>query len=248
MINWRYISKRIADEYKSPSGLGHWNEDHLSRTWDSLFDFRFEHYHDPSSMYGNYATFFDYFMTLANYPRWSDEEKVKEMSNLLEEITSGYDRDLFLEILQKGGFETETLELSIGSLGMGSYRFHPEVTKHCQKLLLQGHYVNCIHEGCKAYNKAVQDKSGITKSGPDLMFVAWGRDGTLRLNAYKTESEVDEQEGVKFIAGGLMKGSRNPTSHEPAKNLPISFEECIEILATISHLYRKLDKANVRKP
>ncbi len=45
-----------------------------------------------------------------------------------------------------------------------------------------------------------------------------------------------------YLAMGLFMFIRNPISHIPAQDLKIEKQESIEILSTISLLYRKLDQ------
>jgi uncharacterized protein (TIGR02391 family) len=251
MVKWKYIAKRLADEFQRPTDYGNWewNYEHIGRTWNSLFEFPIVDHPDIENMSGDYAFFYKLFLTLGEHPKWKDHEKVKAIYDFLEDLKDkGFNRTLVSAIFEKGGFQPADLQVSIGSTGLGSFKFHPEVVKHCQKLLTQGHYANCVNEACKAYNNAVQLKSGNDKDGQDLMFTVWGENGNLRFNQYKTESEINEHEGVKFISGGLMRGLRNPTAHTPAITTGTTFQECVEVLSTTSYLFGKLDKATKIAP
>jgi len=246
MIKWKYIAKRLADEFQHPRDCGgyKWNYDHVGRTWNSLFDFPITDHSDLVNMEGDYVFFYNLFLTLGEHAKWKDDEKVKAVYDFLEDLKDdGFNKPLVSDIFEKGGFEPADLQISIGSTGLGSFKFHTEIVKHCEKLLSQGHYANCVNEACKAFNNAVQHKSGSDRDGQDLMFSVWGDKGNLRFNSYATESEINEHEGVKYMSAGIMRGLRNPTAHTPAIKAGITFQECVEVLATVSYLFGKLDKA-----
>ncbi|HEY8311474.1 MAG TPA: TIGR02391 family protein, partial [Gemmatimonadaceae bacterium] len=67
--------------------------------------------------------------------------------------------------------------------------------------------------------------------------------GVLKVTACKSDTDANVQDGVKFLSAGLMSAIRNPTSHEPALDWPITREDCLDILSFISFLFRKLDIA-----
>ena len=98
MVKWNYIAKKLADKFARP-GLGTWNKEHLYRTWNSLFDFQAERYDDESTMSGNYAIMYCFFMTLAHQPAWDDEAKVKAILGLLEEYAAASTELLLLGYL-----------------------------------------------------------------------------------------------------------------------------------------------------
>jgi uncharacterized protein (TIGR02391 family) len=94
----------------------------------------------------------------------------------------------------------------------------------------------------------VREKAGSSKDGQDLMLAVWGCEkGVLKLTRCTTDTDRSIQDGIKFLSAGLMAAIRNPTAHEPAVDWPIGRDDCLDILALISFLYRKLDGA-VRAP
>jgi len=244
MVKWNYIAKRIADEFSSPGYWKTYSENYLIRIWNSLFQFEVERYEDRFTMSGNYALLYNFVMTLANRPEWDDKKKVDAILVLLHEFRKeGINGKEVADILERGGFDTKELPLDVGFTSMVTYQFHPQIRLHCSELLEQRHYPQCINEACKAYNDAVKKKSGSSKDGRDLMLSVWGKEGNLRVNAYDSESAVNVHEGIKFISAGLMAGLRNPTAHTPALGMSIAFEECVEILALASYLFRQLDNS-----
>jgi hypothetical protein len=62
--------------------------------------------------------------------------------------------------------------------------FHQSVVQHSGQLFLEGNYFHAVFESCKAYNRAVQEKSLNKKDGEDLMMMVWGWErGVLKVTA-----------------------------------------------------------------
>jgi uncharacterized protein (TIGR02391 family) len=101
--------------------------------------------------------------------------------------------------------------------------FHAEVHKHSRKLFLQGNYFHAVFEAAKAYNYAVKEKSHSNKDGVALMMDVFNsKGGVLKVTKCVTETDINVQDGTKFLSSGLMQAIRNPTAHEPAVTWPIS--------------------------
>jgi uncharacterized protein (TIGR02391 family) len=122
--------------------------------------------------------------------------------------------------------------------------FHYRVVQHASPLFIQGNFFHAVFEASKAYNKLVGEKARSGKDGASLMLDVWGAEGgVLRLNRGESETDRNVQDGIKFLAAGLMRAIRNPTAHEPAMDWPIGQEDCLDILSFLSFLFRKLDAA-----
>ena len=68
-------------------------------------------------------------------------------------------------------------------------------------------------------------------------------DGSRDVRKFQTETDKNVQDGIKFLSAGLMRAIRNPTSHEPALDWPITEPDAVDILSFVSFLFRQLDKA-----
>jgi uncharacterized protein (TIGR02391 family) len=81
-------------------------------------------------------------------------------------------------------------------------------------LFRDGHYAEAVEEAFKLVNNAVKRKAGNPKNargqaldGVDMMHQVFNRDAPiLKINAGKTVSDKDEQEGYHFIFAGAIQG------------------------------------------
>lgn len=121
---------------------------------------------------------------------------------------------------------------------------HPEVYKHAKGSFQYEKYAHAVLESCKAYDKAVQHKTGISRFGRSLMQEAWSwNTSCLRATHGVADSDEKFHEGLKLLSEGVMAGVRNIAAHEPVLDWPIKKEDCIDILHLLSFLYRQLDKS-----
>jgi len=171
----------------------------------------------------------------------------EERNNLLvafcHRITPDHLKDKLQPILQDGLGPSASAEKEAARefIARG---FHPEVIQHCKRLFAQSNYFHAVFEACKVFNKQVQEKSQSTSDGANMMLEAWGCEkGTLKLTACISETDRNVQDGIRFLAAGLMRAMRNPTAHEPALHWPIEKQDCLDMLSFVSFLFRQLDKA-----
>jgi len=93
--------------------------------------------------------------------------------------------------------------------------FHPAIINASKSLFETKHYAQAILEAFKAVNNFVKAKTELQLDGKDLMAHVFKEDNPIiELNARKTKSDKDEQEGFKFIFMGSMLGIRNPKAHD----------------------------------
>lgn len=134
--------------------------------------------------------------------------------------------------------QSEEEELKI----FNNRNFHPDIIIHAGKSYKEGNFPSSVFECAKAFEKAVQKKSKIETFGESLMSKAFSLGkGTLKLNSQISETEKNEQEGIMHLAIGFIKGIKNPQSHEPVIDWPISKNDALDILSFLSFLWRQLD-------
>lgn len=117
---------------------------------------------------------------------------------------------------------------------------HPDVSIVCQKLFDDGHYSQATFEAYKYIDKEVLRLSKAKGSGYKLMMAAFSESSPMiKLTDMSNQSEIDEQQGYKFIFSGAVMAIRNPRGHE--YSLPETPDQCLDHLSLASLLKRKLD-------
>jgi uncharacterized protein (TIGR02391 family) len=171
------------------------------------------------------------------------DERNKLITEFCLSLAAEDQRHEIIEILEAGGMPTYILfkgQLTI----LEREKLHPEVYKHAKGSFQHEKYAHAVLEVCKAYDKAVQEKSGLQKSGRSLMQEAWAwKSNTLRATTGTSDSDENFHEGLKLLSEGVMAGVRNISAHEPILSWPIGKEDCIDALHLLSFLYRQLDKS-----
>ena len=120
-----------------------------------------------------------------------------------------------------------------------------------------GDYYKALIEAIKRYTSNVQKKSGVyDKPDSALMGAVLGSNGTLKVAGNYVKPNGDEfnqstidniEEGQQHLSMGIVRGARNPVSHEEISALKesglFSEKDCLDALSLLSHLFRRLDDA-----
>jgi uncharacterized protein (TIGR02391 family) len=122
------------------------------------------------------------------------------------------------------------------------HNIHPDFPPKVRKLFDDGHYAEATFEAFKFIDKIIQRHSKNKESGFKLMMNAFNENNPLiRLTRLSNISEIDEQEGFKFLFAGGSKAIRNPRGHEC--NIKDNENTCLDHLAFASLLIRRLEQA-----
>lgn len=122
-------------------------------------------------------------------------------------------------------------------------RFPPKV----RKLFDNGHYSEATFEAIKYLDKSVHKISGIRKNGYNLMMQAFANPKpSIKLTSLSEQSDIDEQEGYKYIFAGVMSAIRNPRGHE--HSIEDDPDTCLDHLTLISSLLRRIEVAGYTVP
>ncbi len=135
---------------------------------------------------------------------------------------------------------TVTRSKSADELEFDARGFHEAIRRHGRSHFCRGAYFHAVFECCKALDSTIRKATGSAKSGQALMAESLGNNGSVKLNALRTQSERDEQQGIMYLCMGLMNAVRNPQAHEPELHWPMSREDALDVLAVTSFLFRKL--------
>ena len=142
--------------------------------------------------------------------------------------------------------------------------FHTEVIRHGESLLAESQNdpskrTSAVKECLTAFDAFIKKISGIDDTGSPLMGDAFGfeqhnnANGVIKIDRYPevqvsgltTESGRNIQNGVKFMAMGVMLGVRNIAIHNTAKDNILEADEMLHILAVVSFLWRIVDRGVV---
>ena len=119
---------------------------------------------------------------------------------------------------------------------------HQEVLKYCTKELLAENYFHGVLEAAKSLSSRARELSGIDKDGTALFDTVFStKTPVLQLNDLSTESQRNQQNGLREMLNGITHYVRNVNAHEPRIKWIVDEQEAIHILETISFLHRMLD-------
>lgn len=234
-MNYRLIANQVSDLLKYDTTV---NE--IERAAASVFGFSKQSFPNDAITSVRAKSIHDWVLTLAK-ESIETERRNTLLVQFIAIITPENHEKSVDKILKAAQLEQRVS--NVLSEDFTNRNYHENIHKHCRKLFLQGNYFHAVFEAAKVYNRLVQEKSKSSKDGQPLMLDVLSLSGVLRLNKGETQTEKNIQEGVKFLSAGLMQAMRNPTSHEPALDWPISKEDCLDMLSFISYLYKQLDKA-----
>jgi len=125
-------------------------------------------------------------------------------------------------------------------------QLHPRIRRASKSLFNSGHYAEAIFAAFKAVNNFIKKKAGLPIDGKDLMAKVFNENKPIiKLNKLSNRSELDEQEGFRFLYMGAMVGIRNPKAHEDIRQ--IDPYKALEYLAFASLLMRRAIEGKLEK-
>lgn len=120
---------------------------------------------------------------------------------------------------------------------------HPAIYKYCNEELFAENYFHVIFEAVKSLSDRVREITELTEDGSDLYNKAFSiKDPWIALNKLETETERNQQNGLKEMLSGIYHLIRNVTAHETKIKWVVEEESAIDILMVISLLHKYLDQ------
>ncbi|MEL6372241.1 MAG: TIGR02391 family protein [Pseudomonadota bacterium] len=148
----------------------------------------------------------------------------------------------FERICRRAHVVNESTSTAINQHPFAARNLHQALPKKTKKLFDDGHYSEATFESLKFLDKLVQRLGGSRENGVKLMMKVFGGETPpIKLNTLASQSDIDEQEGFKFIFAGIMSALRNPKGHE--YEIEDDPDTCLDHLTIISALFRKLESA-----
>lgn len=125
---------------------------------------------------------------------------------------------------------------------LAGYHAHQYVLNCCKEELLAEDYFHAVHEAAKSLCDRVREMSGLEADGTELFQTAFSiRDPHIAFNSLRTESEKNQQNGLKEMLCGVIHLVRNVTAHELRIRWDINVNDAVDILTQISYLHKMLD-------
>ncbi|WP_319756928.1 TIGR02391 family protein [uncultured Sphaerochaeta sp.] len=110
-------------------------------------------------------------------------------------------------------------------------------------LFSSGQYNEAVRKSFERFEKLVQDIHAAPKLeyGKDLMAKAFSENNpSIKITPCSTQDEINIQQGIKFMAMGVMMSVRNPTTHGDRKQMNVG--EAIELIGLASYLCKLVDR------
>lgn len=131
---------------------------------------------------------------------------------------------------------------------LSGFNAHPEVLKCCREELLAEDYFHAVQEAAKSLCNRVRELTGLNLDGSALFNTAFStRNPYLAFNTLQSDSEINQQNGLKEMLNGVVHMVRNVTAHELRIRWDINEKEAIDILSLISYLHKLLEVCVVLK-
>lgn len=157
--------------------------------------------------------------------------------------------DRFIAAFERIARNASKISKPKGAPYFGSHPFtqrniHNRLPHKVKALFDDGHYSEATFEAFKFIDKTIQKLSKSRETGFKLMMTALNESRPLiRITNLSNASEIDEQEGFKFLFSGGSKAIRNPRGHEC--NIKDTAETCLDHLAFASLLIRRLEQSDL---
>lgn len=222
-LNIRLVAVQIGDILKNATTL---NE--VGRAASAIFRFDKESFPHDSITSQRAQLIFDWIMTLGKQ-RMTNAEREALLRQFVLAIAPDSEHERVSRILGQAGAAQSREDDGLQAAFIAR-ELHPDVARHAQRYFLQRNFFHAVFEAAKGYNKAVREKARSSKDRRDLMLAVWGPDtGVLKFTPCVSDTDKNQQDGIKFLSAGLMSAIRNPTAHEPALDWPIGMNDCLDI-------------------
>lgn len=131
---------------------------------------------------------------------------------------------------------------------------HPEIQNIAKDDYVNERYFDAAEKASRLYIQRVKEKSSIdTGNDSGDMDTAFNLgDGKLMVTTCEDSTKRNIQSGQQLLSKGIVIGCRNPLTHNPEYTRKLvetglyTEKDCLDMLSMISHLFARLDKAQLR--
>ena len=156
------------------------------------------------------------------HPAYTTFTILKTKLNRLKTVLDSISSDLAFSELQEDtseGLAVGQVEIPQDTAKLATFlfdkmQFHPRVITASKSLFESGHYAQAIFEAFKAVENFVQDKSGLTIHGTNLMESVFNEENPIIKVPEAGHYYKEVQKGFKHLFVGASQGIRNPKAHK----------------------------------
>lgn len=143
----------------------------VNRNGQAILKISKEEFPNPAITSSRHKEIYNWLCSLGKTNLLADE-RTKLMVDFCLSLASADERPEIIKVLQNCDVPPNILFREQMTI-LERENLHPEVFKHAKGSFQHEKYAHAVLEVCKAYDKAVQDKTGLTKFGRSLMQEAW---------------------------------------------------------------------------
>lgn len=122
---------------------------------------------------------------------------------------------------------------------------HADVLAFCRAELVADNYFHAVLEAAKSVPSKLRTLTSLDHDGAELIDRALGGSvPLLAINSLQTQSERSEQKGFVNLLKGVHGMFRNPTAHEARVIWKMERADAEDLMATLSLIHRRLDRAD----
>lgn len=123
---------------------------------------------------------------------------------------------------------------------------HAEVVKYCREELIRKSLFHAMFEACKGVAERIRQLTGQTSDGAELIDTAFSTksgDPRLKVNSYKTATDISDHKGLGNLIRGVFGTFRNDGAHTPRLVKVVNEQDALDLFCTLSYIHRRLDDA-----
>jgi len=126
---------------------------------------------------------------------------------------------------------------------------HEELFRYCAEEFINRSLFHATAEASKSIPTRVRQLSGLAGDGDALYNGAFGTkhdQPLMRINSYRTDSEISEHRGFKNLLLGIHGHYRNPRAHSNRINSTELMPDFYDAFSLFSYVHRRLDGVMIR--
>ncbi|WP_323088580.1 TIGR02391 family protein [Allobaculum sp. JKK-2023] len=192
-------------------------------------------------------------VNLARYTDFDNREQYEYLVNGINKVLllEGYEINtsgIIVEVEKADTLDEVDRRANEREAKFQKQNFHPSVVHLAKKEYVNGQYFEAVFEASKGLSKKVRELTGLTGDGANLFEKAFStKNPYLVLNRLETETERNEQNGLRTLINAIFLMFRNPQAHNLKLDWPVNEVKALDALSLISFAFKGLDQCQVVK-